>query len=75
LARGMGDLFLHYWNSFGSLKPENHNGKAEQASMFRQEIRNHISNMKSNLPINEIRRIIQELLTELQQDEDTNGND
>ena len=75
LARGMGDLFLHYWNSFGSLKPENHNGKTEQASMFRQEIRNQISNMKSNLPINEIRRIIQELLTELQEDEDTNGND
>lgn len=73
LARGMGELFIHYWNSFGSLKPENHNGKAEQASLFRQQIRAQITNMKSNLPINEIRRIIQELLAELQEDEETDG--
>lgn len=73
LATGMGDLFSHYWNSFGSVRAENTNGKTEQASVFRQEIRTQIANMKGNLPIQEIRRIIQELLAELQKDDDTNG--
>lgn len=73
LASGMGELFIHYWKSFGSLKPENHNGKAEQASFFLQEMREQISNLKSKLPLTEIREIIQELLAELQEDGDTNA--
>ena len=73
LAMGMGNLFIRYWNSFGTLADEYTNGTAEQASVFRQEMRAQISNMKGNLPTQEIRRIIQELLAELQEDEEING--
>lgn len=73
LAKGMGNLFKHYWSNFGAISYREAIGKPAQVSEFRREIQTQIEKMQKKLPIEEIRTIILEMLAELQKEEASNG--
>jgi hypothetical protein len=65
LAKGKGELFVYYWNSFGAIAPEYADQEEKQASSLRQTLEAEIAKMKESLSTKEIRKMLQELLAEL----------
>ena len=75
LAKGMGELFRHYWNSFGSYLPPNKQIDKNHRQIYLNDLQKQINEMKSKLPLSEIRNILQDLLYELQDEPNVHNQD
>ena len=65
LANGIGGLFIRYWESYGTESIENKNEQAEHKANYKEQLRNHLNNMYNTMPIEDIRILIEEILTEM----------
>ena len=65
LANGIGGLFIRYWESYGTESIENKNEQAEHRASFKTQLRDHLNNMHNTMPIEDIRTLIEEILTEM----------
>lgn len=71
LATGIGELFQYYWQNFGELNQEASLADQNQIYEIRKEIESKVVQLKKTSSINQLKRALQEILSELEEESDT----
>lgn len=75
LAEGLGEVFQYYWRNFGELNQEISPDEQNQISSLRQEIKTKLITFRNTASLSQLRKFLNEMLTELDKEIETSTSD